>query len=199
MFDLYIKAMLKPEYMNHSWSGRGTQVYDLCSKRGSRQHRLQIWEMEECLSWRVDVKREGKGKSVNTSEAQPEREMVGLRSDGCCRVLTGVFRFFYMLLSDASHTERTPGFGTAAAVTAFQECWTDTNWATWCFNASIRLKSRFRVWCARGRESSGICYYYKQVTKMLGFLIFCFFHILTVLTNKVAKLYFVCFSGPFLS
>lgn len=97
-------------------------MYDLCSKRRSRQHRLQIWEMEECLPQRVDVKREGKGKSANTSEAQPEREMVGLRSDGCCRVLTGVFQFFYMLLSDASHTERTPGLGTAEAVTAFQEC-----------------------------------------------------------------------------
>lgn len=28
---------------------------------------------------------------------------------------------------ETSNTERTPGPGTAEAVTAFQECWTDTN------------------------------------------------------------------------
>lgn len=49
------------------------------------------------------------------------------------------------------------------------------------------------------RQSSGICYYYRQVVKLLSLLIFCFtaegigkLTVLTVLTNKLVKLYFVC-------
>lgn len=54
------------------------------------------------------------------SEARPKREVVGLRSDGCCRVPTSVFQLCCTSLSDTSNIERPAALGTAEAVTALR-------------------------------------------------------------------------------